>query len=143
MSTKVIDYTLDNLTPANPDASCPATVTGCLVVPGPGLTTLGTYPKALDLSGGGELVADLPVAQLDRRKFAVRLVFKIDTAVSVAQSLVESQAIPLNLSVVPGSGTSDFYLVATVTTSTYGSGQASTRYLTDLHLGVVRRRSRL
>jgi LGFP repeat/Concanavalin A-like lectin/glucanases superfamily len=136
MSTKVIDYTLDNLTPANPDASCPATVTGCVVVPGPGATTLGTYASALDLSGGGELVATLPVAQLDTRKFAVRLVFKIDTPVAVAQTLAASDAIPLELSLVPGSGTSDFHLVATVTTSSYGSGEATTRYLTDLHLGV-------
>ena len=134
MSTKVIDYTLDNLTPANPDASLPATVTGCAVVAGPGTTALGKYPKALSLSGGGELVTALPLALLDDRKFTVRLAFKIDTAVSTAQTLVESEAIPFNLSLTPGSGTSDFHLVSTVTTSSYGSGQASTRYLTDLHL---------
>jgi hypothetical protein len=58
MSQKIIHYTLDSVTPANPDGSCPATVTGCTVVAGPGGTTLGAYPQALDFSAGGELKSD-------------------------------------------------------------------------------------
>lgn len=53
MSQKIIDYTLDTVNPANPDGSCPATVAGCTVVAGPGNTTLGEYPQALDFSAGG------------------------------------------------------------------------------------------
>jgi hypothetical protein len=62
MSKKIINYTLDSLTPANPDTSCPATVTGCTVVADPGATTLGTYPQALDFSTSGELKATLSLA---------------------------------------------------------------------------------
>ncbi len=135
MSTKIVDYTLDSLTPANPDATCPATVTSCTVVAGPNATTLGSYPNALDFAAAGELETTLPLPALDRTKFAVRLVFKVDTAVTAAQTLAESDAIPFNLSITPGSGSSDFFLVASVSTSSYGSGSASTQYLLDLHLG--------
>jgi hypothetical protein len=134
MSTKIIDYTLNSLAPANPDNSSPATVTGCTVTGGPGVTTLGAYAQALDFSGGGQLKATLPLASLNAKKFCVRLVFKIDTAVTVAQTLVESNALSFRLYVEPGNGMSDFHLVAAVTTSAYGSGKASTEFFVDLHL---------
>ena len=62
MSQKILDYALDTLTPANPDSSLPATVTGCTVVAGPGVTSLGTFPKALDFSANGRLHVALPAA---------------------------------------------------------------------------------
>ena len=135
MSQKIIDYTLDSLTPANPDASCPATVTGCTVVGGPGTTTLGKYPQALDFSATGELKATLPLASLDAKKFVVRLVFKVDDPVSAPQTLTESNALPFSFHLVPGTGTSDFHLVSAVTTSAYGPGRASSEFFIDLHLG--------
>ena len=135
MSQKIIDYTLDTLTPANPDGSSPATVTGCTVVAGPGATTLGTYPQALDFSTAGELVAKLPVAKLNSKRFCVRLVFAVPNTVTARETLAEAHALPFGLYVVPGTGTSDFHLVATVTTAAYGTGQASTEFFVDLHLG--------
>ena len=48
----IVDYTLDSLTPANPDGSCPATVAAA-PGRGPGATTLGTYPNALDFGAAG------------------------------------------------------------------------------------------
>jgi hypothetical protein len=134
MSQKIIDYTLDSATPANPDGSCPATVTGCTVVAGPGGTTLGTYPQALDFSAGGELKAALPLTSLDTKKFCVRLVFKVDNAVTARQTLTESNALPFSFYLVPGTGASDFDLVSAVTTSAYGSGEVSTGFFVDLHL---------
>ena len=129
MSQKILDYTLDSLTPANPDSSLPATVTGCTVVAGPGVTSLGTFPKALDFSANGQLHVGLPVASLNRVKFCIRTVFKIDAAVTARQNLVASTALPIAFYVVPGSGGSDFHLVASVTTTTHGSGRASTEFL--------------
>ena len=61
----IVDYTLDSTTPANPDGSLPATVTGCTVVAGPGATTLGTYPNALDFAGSGRVSTALPLDELD------------------------------------------------------------------------------
>jgi hypothetical protein len=135
MSQKIIDYTLDSVTPANPDGSCLATVTGCTVVAGPGATILGAYPQALDFSAGGELKATLPLASLDTTKFCVRLVFKVDNVVAARQTLAESNALPFRFYLVPGTGTSDFNLVSAVSTSAYGSGEASTEFFADLHLG--------
>ncbi len=52
MSTKIIDYTLDTSSPANPDGSCPATAVGsCPVVGGPHVTTLRDFPKAVNFGG--------------------------------------------------------------------------------------------
>lgn len=135
MSQKIIDYTLDSLTPANPDGSFPATVTGCTVVAGPGDTTLGAYPQALDFSAEGKLEATLPLASLDAKKFCVRLVFKVDNAVTARQALAESNALPFSFYLIPGTGTSDFHLVSSVTTAAYGPGRASTEYFVDLSLG--------
>jgi LGFP repeat-containing protein/concanavalin A-like lectin/glucanase superfamily protein len=133
---KIIDYTLDSLTPANPDASCPATVTGCTVVAGPGATTLGTYPNALDFGASGRLNATLPLASLDANRFCVRVVFTAGTnPVAARETLVESDALPFALSLVPGSGGSDFHLVSEVTTGGSGRGSAATEFFVDLHLG--------
>lgn len=135
MSQKIIDYALDNLTPANPDSSCPATVTGCTVVSGPGSIPAGTYPKALDFSGGGQLKTTLPLPKLNRVKFCVRTIFRIDTAVTARQALLESNALPFGLYLTPGSGSTEFNLVAAVTTNAYGVGNAATEFFLDLHLG--------
>jgi hypothetical protein len=136
MSTKIIDYTLDTSSPANPDASCPATTVGsCPVVAGPHVTTLGDFPKAVNFGASGELVTTLPVAGLNRSKFAVRLVFRVDAVVTSTQTLAESNALPFSFSMAPGSGSSDFFLVASVTTNSFGTGSASTQYLLDLHVG--------
>jgi hypothetical protein len=135
MITKIVDYTLDSSSPANPDASCPATTVGsCPVVAGPHATTLGDFPKALNFGASGELVTTLPVSELNRSKFAVRLVFKVDAAVTATQTLAESNALPFNFSIAPGSGSSDFFLLASVTTSSFDTGSASTEYFLDLHM---------
>ena len=135
MSTKIIDYTLDTLTLANPDASSPATVTGCTVGTGPGPTALGNFPNALDFNGTGHFTTALPVASLNRTKFCVRLVFKVDQPLTGRQNLVESTILPFSLYLVPGSGGSDFHLVTSVTTDAYGAGKASTQYDFTFHLG--------
>ena len=135
MSTKVVDYTLDTLTPANPDASVPATVTGGAIVAGPGATTLGNFAQALDFDGTARLSAALPVASLNRTKFCVRLVFKVDDPVTVRQILVESKILPFSFYLAPGSGGSAFHLVASVTTDTYGAGKASTEHHFTFNLG--------
>ncbi|MEO7457991.1 MAG: hypothetical protein ABIY52_17170 [Gemmatimonadaceae bacterium] len=135
MSNTVIDYTLDSLSPANADASYPATVTGCAVSAGPGAIPAGTFPQALDFSAGGELSVALPRAKWNDVRFAVRVVFQVPTAVTTRQALVASSALPISLVVVPGSNGSAFHLVASVATTATGAGVASTQYLLTLQLG--------
>ena len=134
MSQKIIDYSLVTLKPKNPDGTCPAKVTKCVLVPGPGATALGNFIKALDFGGKGQLKAELPSASLNAKKFCVRLVFKVDTPVAARQNLVESDALPFSFYLVKGSGSSDFNLVASVATSAYGSGLTSTEHFFNLHL---------
>ena len=136
MSQLIVDYTLDSTNPANPDASVPATVAGCTVGVGPGVTTLGTYPAALDFGAAASLASHLPLPALDRVKFTLRAVFKVDVKPANRQSLVASTSLPLRLAIEPGSGTSDFHLVAGVGLAVPGAGQASTQFLMDLKLGI-------
>lgn len=129
-----LDYTLGTLTPANPDASLPATVTGCAVIAGPGVTTLGTFAQALDFSAGGKLKVALPLPALNRTKFCTRIVFKIDTAVTARQDLTNSNALPFDLYLAPGTGASAFHLVTSVKSKAHGWAKASTEFFFDLHL---------
>ncbi|MCY7314463.1 MAG: hypothetical protein LH480_02240 [Rubrivivax sp.] len=135
MSQLIVDYTLDSTTPANPDATVAATVTGCTVMAGPGTTTLGSYARSLDFGAGASLTAQLPVAALNGVKFAVRTVFKVDVKPVARQTLVCSAALPLRLAIEPGGGSSDFHLVAGLTLTTPNAGQVSTQWLMDLKLG--------
>src|SRR4051794_2663682 len=120
MSQKIIDYTLNNLVLSNPDGSCPTTATGCAVAAGPGATPLGAFAQALDFNAGGLVKVSLPIASLNATKFCIRLVFKVDNALTGGQALTESNALPFSFSLIPGTGTSEFHLVAGVTTTAHG-----------------------
>ncbi|MCA0375571.1 MAG: hypothetical protein LCH84_07870 [Gemmatimonadetes bacterium] len=135
MSTLVLDYTLDSLTPANADGTHAATVTNATVVAGPGTTTLGSFPSALQFAGSGGLTVSLPVATLQRDRFAVRVVFRLDAKPAARQTLVACGALPLSVHVEPGTGTSDFDLVAVPGLAVANAGGASTRFLFDLTVG--------
>src|SRR2546421_86518 len=65
----------------------------------------------------------------------VRVVFRVPNAVTAHETLVQSDAIPFALYLIPGSDGSDFHVVAEVTTGAYGPGAASTQFFADLHLG--------
>ena len=132
MSTLIIDYTLDSATPANPDASLPATVANCTVVAGPGAIPSGNYPKALDFAGGGTLNVGLPAGKPNPVKFSARVVFKPGGAITARETLLASDALPIALTLEPGSGTSEYHLVARVTTQAHGGGAASSQHLMDL-----------
>lgn len=135
MSQLIVDYALASLTPSNPDGTQPATVAGCTVGAGPGATTLGSYPQALAFGAGASLTTQLPLAVLDRVKFAVRTVFKLDVKPLSRQTLVASTALPLRLAIEPGSGSSDFHLVGSLVLATPNAGPVSTQFLLDLKLG--------
>jgi hypothetical protein len=132
MSQKIIDYTLDRTTPANPDASLPATVANCTVVNGPGATVLGAYPQALDFKAGGTLDVALPAGKPDAVKFCARIVFKPGGPVAARQTLIAATAPPISLDLEPDGGTSEYQLVVRVTTQAHGTGAASTQHLMDL-----------
>lgn len=135
MGQLIVDYRLDSTSPANPDGSVAAAVTGATVGAGPGATPWGNHPQALQFAAGTLLTAQLPMASIDRVKFALRVLFKLDTPPAARQSLVASTALPLRLFVEPGSGSSDFHLGAGVALQAAGAGIVSTRFLMDLKAG--------
>jgi hypothetical protein len=52
---KIIDYSFNATSVANPDGTMPTQATNCTVVTGPGNTIAGNFPKALDFGTSGKL----------------------------------------------------------------------------------------
>ena len=97
MSTLIIDYALDSVTPANPDSSLPATVANCTVVAGPGAIGSGSYAQVLDFTGNGTLSVALPAGMPNPAKFSARVVFKPGGAITARETLLASDGLPIAL----------------------------------------------
>ena len=132
---KIIDYILNGTSVSNPDSSIPAIVTNCTVVSGPGNIMSGNFPNALDLGTNGKLQAALTPAQIFTGKFCLRVVFKIDSAVTARQNLVESTCLPFSMFIDKASGTSDFKVVVSVSPAAHGWSGTSTEFFMDLKSG--------
>ncbi len=136
MSQAIIDYTFDTTTPKNADGTLAASGTGGQVVAGPGASALGNYSQAMQFDASTVLSVALPAAQLNRAKFVLRVLFKIDAKPATAQVLAASNILPLRLQLEPSQvATSDFQLSASVSVSQGAAGAATTKWIIDLKLG--------
>lgn len=135
MSELVVDYVFNGNNLANPDGSLSVSFVNCAVIPGPGATTLGDFPNALNLGSVGNAQVNLPLDQLNTQKFCVRTVVKVDAPVVGRQNLVESAAIPLSIYLDAIPGNSAFQAVVSVAPASHGWNIASTRYAMPLEVG--------
>ena len=135
MSTILLNYKLKNTTVSNPDGSFPITFSDATVVTGPGLTSFGKYPNALDLGLSGKAALDVSTLDIDRRRFTLRVVFQANGPVTKRANLLESNRLPFALFLVPRNST-EFDLVASVSPVVHGWRAASTRFATGLRPGV-------
>ncbi|HYW36195.1 MAG TPA: LamG-like jellyroll fold domain-containing protein [Balneolaceae bacterium] len=130
MSSSIINYTFDDLQLSNPDGTLTTNATGCEVVTGPGSTDLGDYPKALNFGNAGKAQVNLPLDKLNKQKFCVRTLVKLDAPITARQNLAESNAIPFSLFLQPVSGSGDFKAVASVKPANYGWSTATSEFST-------------
>lgn len=132
---KIIDYLFNATSVANPDGTMPVQAGNCTVVTGPGNTIAGNFPKALDFGTNGKLQIALTASQIKTERFCIRTVFKIDSAVTTRQNLVESDLLPFSLYIEKGTGSSNFNVVAAVKPEFSDWGTASTANSKDLKTG--------
>jgi hypothetical protein len=110
----ILDYTLDTLTPANPDGSNPSANTNCLLVAGPGSTLYGDFASALAFDGTADLAGAFDVAAVDDTRFCVRLVMRVTAPVTGRQNLFEAAMPACSVHLHPGVAGTDFQLLGTV-----------------------------
>jgi hypothetical protein len=128
--TAILDYTLDTLTPSNPDASAPAVNTNCQLVAGPGATRYGEFPSALAFDGTADLAGAFDAAAADNTRFCVRMVMRLTAPVAERQNLFETAACSLHLHPgVPGTG---FQILGTVNNARNSWNGVATQARIDL-----------
>lgn len=135
MSTKLLDYKLDDITVSNPDGSFELTFTDAKVVAGPGKTALGKYPKALDLGAAGKGEVDVSSLAIDTQRFTLRVIFQINDSGTGRMNIITSSRLPFALYLAPRSS-DEFNLFASVFPAAHGWRSANTRFASGLKPGV-------
>lgn len=128
MSTTILNYAFDRQDPANPDGSQPLSFSGTSVVDGPGRTTLGTFPNALDFGARGKAKLDLSSIRPDFRQFCFQFIFRIDDQVTARQNLFESNFLPIAVFAMPGDSANTFVLRSTLETIEHGWSGADSAF---------------
>jgi hypothetical protein len=132
---KLIDYALGATSISNPDGTMPVNAINCTVVPGPGITTAGNFPNALDFGVNGRIQVALTPAQVNTKKYCIRTVFKVDAPVTARQNLVESTCLPFSIFIDKAGAANKFKVVVSVAPKLYGWSGTSTEFFKDLQLG--------
>jgi hypothetical protein len=127
LSTLILDYAVGGAKLANPDGTLPATVERCTVVPGPGATPLGTFPRALSLVPDGSIRTTLPPAAVRADQLCARIVFSPLAAVASPQTLVACTLVPFSVRIEAGAAAGRFNAIATVENQAAGPDEASTQ----------------
>lgn len=120
MTKLLIDYTLDKVSVANPNGSFGTTFTGCTVTNGPGQTSIGNFPAALNLGTTGKAVCNLSGLVPDLKRFCIQVVFNASGEVKARQNLAECTSLPFALFLDKGKTATTFELVTTVMTKNHG-----------------------
>ncbi|UZD24234.1 LamG-like jellyroll fold domain-containing protein [Algoriphagus halophytocola] len=129
MSTKIIDYLLNDLDVKNPDGSKRASVRNCSVVTGPGnVSGWGNFPQAIQFNGTSVIRASVQKAEYNFKQFAVRTIFRVTSRVSSRVNLFETNSLPIAIFLLPGSNSNSFYLNVSVNSPHYGWTGPNTKY---------------
>lgn len=132
---KLIEYILEATSVANPDGKMPAQVTNCVVVPGPGNISAGTFNNALDLGTNGKLITTLSPAKVTTSKFCIRIIFKIDQPVTARQNLAESDCLPFSIFLDQATAPNDFKVAVSLAPKAHGWAGTTSANFRDLKLG--------
>ena len=124
--TALFDYALTKTKVTNPDHTHAAVVTDCTPVTVPGSTPYGPISDALVFGASSSIVAPFPTASVDAKRFTVRVIFRVTSAVTTRQNLVESTCLPFSVHLLPGSGATTFQAVGTVNNVRNGWSGAAT-----------------
>jgi hypothetical protein len=122
----LLTYAFDSTSVTSTDGTHPLELPGATVTTGPGAIGGGTFPAAVALgtsASGSVAISDLAI---DRQRFRVRIVFRIDADFRGRQNLLESDHLPFAMFLVGTPG--GISLEATVKTRAVDWRGASTRF---------------
>lgn len=128
MEKLLIDYAFKDVNVSNPDGTFSTTFTSATPVTGPGATSIGDYPNALDLGTSGKAQVNLNGLDPDPKQFCFRLVFKAKGPVTARENLFESTFLPFSIFIDKGTAAGYFELIATVGTVSHGWSGADTLF---------------
>lgn len=135
MAHPLIDWRFSAAGVANPDGSAAAIINGLVPAPGPGATAMGDLASALTFAPGASCTSQLAPAALDATRFAIRVAFRVTSAVSGRRNLVESTALPFSLFIEPGAAADRFNVSASVENGSAGWSSASSANRRVLSVG--------
>lgn len=130
----LIDFKMDSKTVASPDGSLHADFTNVTVVQGPGNTSLGRLPSALDLGTTGKGVCNISSLAPNAKQFCVTVIFKATKPVASRQNLVESGYLPFAIYLNKGSATGKFNLVTSLKPKHHDWNGPDTQFKRELDL---------
>lgn len=136
MTRQILNYTFSSTTVSCPEGDRPVTFAGATVCEGPGRTTGGDFPLALDLGATGKSSVSLAGLQPNTEQFCIRMVFAARGPVSQRQNLVESDFLPFSLFLDQGANQNEFVLQTSAVIKGHGRNGPSTRFIEPLRPGV-------
>ncbi len=134
MANSLINFNLDSAAVANPDGTFSTTFTGTSVVPGPGSTIFGNFPKALDFGTSGKAATNIVSLPVNLNQFCINVVFNASNAVTSRQNLVESTLLPFSINLTTGNTASKFNLNASIKPKFHEWSGPDTMFKTELNL---------
>jgi hypothetical protein len=132
MNTPFVKYVFSSPNLSNPDGSLPVSALNVGIVAGPGITSLGELPNALNFRLGSQLTVNLPKDAINDKAFCARILFKADAAPSFRENLLEGEGFPFSMFIAPGANAGEFVLTTTVGTNSVGWSGTSTRFALSL-----------
>jgi hypothetical protein len=114
MAKLLIDFQLGAASVSNPDGSFTTNFTGSAVVNGPGNTSIGNFPNALDLGLTGKAICNISSLVPNLKQFCINVLFNATGPVNARQNLVESNMLPFAIFLTKGSTANNFNLVTSV-----------------------------
>lgn len=127
MEKLLINYKF-NSTEVDSDGAFKIKFTGCTHIAGPGNTSIGNFQDALDLGTGGKATVDLTALQPNTRQFCLQISFKINSAVTARQNILESNYLPFALFADKSKTSTTFELYASVNVEKYGWSAVDTEF---------------
>ena len=129
MENLIINYDFNALEVDNTVGTNKLKFSDSTLVSGPGKTSIGTYPRAVDLGSIGKASADLSNLNLNKKRFTIQVVFKVKSSRHASrharQNIVESNFLPFALYVTTNTSLGNkFELVSSINVNKYGWSKA-------------------
>ena len=134
MAKLLIDYNFKSLKVKNSVGTDEIKFQNATMITGPGNTSVGEFPKAIDLGNSGKGNVEIANISPNAKQFCVQTVFKVNGTVSSRQNIMESNFLPFAVFAVKGSTNNNFHLVGSAGLKTHGWSGVDTLFKKTLQV---------